>query len=97
LCLEDSAQDGTDITAIRNAFEHFEDLTIRGGLGFGRDLDGWIISYRNVMFETKELLAAARDLHRAIRAAVDPEAFQDVHGDRPLIELQTEDEIPPPR
>lgn len=31
----------------------------------------------------KDLLAAAEDLHRAIRSAVDPEAFSDFHGDHP--------------
>lgn len=40
------------------------------------------------MFGTKELLAAAEELHRAIRAAVDPEAFSDLRGDHPLIELR---------
>jgi hypothetical protein len=40
------------------------------------------------MFETKDLLAAAEDLHRDIRAAVDPEAFSDFHDDHPLIELR---------
>lgn len=34
------------------------------------------------MFQTKDLLAAAKDLHRAIRAAVDPEAFSDFRGCR---------------
>jgi hypothetical protein len=37
------------------------------------------------MFQTKELLTAAEDLHHAVRAAVDPEAFSDFHGDHPFI------------
>ena len=45
------------------------------------------------MFETKDMLAAAEDLHRAIRAAVDPEAFSDFRGDHPLIELRDPKEI----
>jgi hypothetical protein len=45
------------------------------------------------MFETKDLLAAAEDLHRDIRAAVDPEAFSDFHGDYPLIELRDPKDI----
>jgi hypothetical protein len=50
--------------------------------------DGWWISYRARMVQTKDLLAAAEDLHRAIRSAVDPEAFSDFHGDYPFIELR---------
>jgi hypothetical protein len=46
------------------------------------------ISYRDRMFQTRDLLAAARDLHRAVHAAVDPEAFSDLHGDHPFIELR---------
>jgi hypothetical protein len=45
------------------------------------------------MFETKDLLAAAEGLHRAIRTAVDPEAFSDFRGDHPLIELRDPKEI----
>ena len=55
--------------------------------------DGWWISYRDRMFETKDLLAAAEDLHRAIRATVDPEAFSDFRGDHPFIELRDPKEI----
>ncbi len=31
--------------------------------------DGWCITYKGRMFETKDLLAAATELHRAIRSA----------------------------
>jgi hypothetical protein len=41
----------------------------------------------------KDLLAAAEDLHRAIRSAVDPEAFGDFHGDHPFIELRDPEDI----
>jgi hypothetical protein len=40
------------------------------------------------MFQTQDLLAAAQHLHRAIRVAVDPEAFSDFHGEHPFIELR---------
>jgi hypothetical protein len=63
-------------------------MAIRGGLGLASGPDGWWISYRDCMFETKDLLAAAEDLHRAIRAAVDPEAFSAFHGDHLFIELR---------
>ncbi len=76
------------IACIRNDFEHGHNLAIRGGLGLASGPDGWWISYRDRMFQTKNLLAAAEDLHRAIRSAVDPEAFSDFHGDHPFIELR---------
>lgn len=81
------------IASVRNAFEHGQNLTIRGGLGLASGPDGWWISYRDRIFQTKDLLAAAEDLHRAIRAAVDPEAFSDFHGDHPFIELRDPKDI----
>jgi hypothetical protein len=78
----------TTIASVRNAFEHGQNLAIRGGLGLASGPDGWWVSYRDRMFQTKDLLAAAQDLHRAIRAAVDPEAFSDFHGGHPFIELR---------
>ena len=74
--------------SVRNALEHGENLAIRGGLGFASGPDGWWISYRGRMFQTQDLLAAAQHLHRAIRAAIDPEAFSDFHGEHPFIELR---------
>lgn len=76
------------IRSVRNALEHGQNLAIRGGLGFASGPDGWWISYRGRMFETQVLLAAAADLHGAIRAAVDPEPFSDFHGEHPFIELR---------
>ena len=76
------------IRSVRNALEHGQNLAIRGGLGFASGPDGWWISYRGRMFQTQDLLAAAQHLHRAIRAAVDPEAFSDFHGEHPFIELR---------
>jgi len=84
------------ITSIRHALEHFQNLEIRGGLGFGRGGDRWYVSYRDRMFDTQELLDAAFDLHRAIRAAVDTEAFMDFHGDHPIIELRDPADIVKP-
>jgi len=63
-------------------------LKRRGGLGLASGHDGWWITCRSRIFETKDLLAAAKDLHRAIRAAVDPEAFSDIRGGRPYVELR---------
>jgi hypothetical protein len=74
------------IAGVRNALEHGQNLAIRGGLGLASGPDGWWISYRNRMFQTKDLLTAAEELHRAVRAAVDPEAFSDFHGNHPFIE-----------
>lgn len=81
------------IASVRNAFEHGQNLAIRGGLGLASGPDGWWISYRDRMFETKDLLAAAEELHCAICAAVDPEAFSDFHGDHPFIELRDPKDI----
>jgi hypothetical protein len=97
LPLSEGEQDqAATIASVRNAFEHWQNLAIRGGLGLASGPDGWWISYRDRMFETKELLAAAEELHRAIRAAVDPEAFSDLRGDHPLIELRDPADIARP-
>jgi hypothetical protein len=53
----------TTIASVRNAFEHWQNLTNRGRLGLASGPEGWWISYRDRMFETKDLLAAAQDLH----------------------------------
>jgi hypothetical protein len=46
----------TTIASVRNAFEHGQNLAIRGGLGLASGPDGWWISYRDRMFQTKDLL-----------------------------------------
>jgi len=97
LPLSEGAQDqSATIASVRNAFEHRQNLAIRGGLGLASGPDGWWISYRDRMFQTQDLLAAAEELHRAIRAAVDPEAFSDFHGDHPFIELRDPADITRP-
>ena len=68
------------IASVRNFLEHSQNLAIRGGLGLASGTDGWWISYRDRMFQTRELLTAAEEMHHAVRAAVDPEAFSDFHG-----------------
>ena len=88
----DPSQPGT-VASVRNAFEHGQNLAIRGGLGLASGPDGWWISYRGRMFQTQDLLAAAQHLHLAIRAAIDPEAFSDFHGDHPFIELRDPKDI----
>jgi hypothetical protein len=89
LPLSEHEPDGpATIASVRHALEHGQNLAIRGGLGFASGPDGWWISYRGRMFQTQDLLAAAEDLHRAIRTAIDPEAFSDFHGDYPYVELR---------
>ena len=85
---EDKSDERATIANVRHALEHGQNLAIRGGLGFASGPDGWWISYRGRMFETKDLLAAAEGLHRAVRTAVDTEAFGDFHGDFPFVELR---------
>jgi hypothetical protein len=90
------SDDPATICSVRHSLEHFQNLEIRGGLGFGRGGDRWFVRYRDRMFDTQELLDAAFDLHRAIRAAVDTEAFMDFHGDHPIIELRDPADIVKP-
>lgn len=87
------SDDPATVASVRHALEHFQNLEIRGGLGFGRGGDRWYVSYRDRMFDTQELLDAALDLHLAIDAAVDPEAFMDFRADYPIIEVRDPAEI----
>ena len=84
------------IASVRNAFGHGQNLAVRGGLGLAGGPDGRWISYRDRMFQTKDLLAAAEELHRAVRAAVDPEAFSGFRGDHPFTELRDPADITRP-
>jgi hypothetical protein len=68
-------------------------VTFRGGLDFASGPDDWRISYCGRMSQTRDLLAATWDLHRAIRGAVDSEAFSDIHGEFPFMELRTHETI----
>jgi hypothetical protein len=79
------------VTQIRDTLEHFDDEDRRGrihGLGIGTGPDSWTITYGDLRLDTAQLVTAARDVHRAIRAVVDPEAFKDVHGGDPMVELR---------
>ena len=76
------------IMSVRHALEHGLNLERRGGLGFGTGENGWFVSYRDRIFETKDLREAARDLHLAVRKAVDPEAFADFGAGKPFLELR---------
>ncbi|MGH3261677.1 MAG: hypothetical protein ACRDNS_06760, partial [Trebonia sp.] len=69
------------VTPVRDFFEHFDEATIEGrtGLGLGTTPDQMTITYAGAMLDTQKLLTAARQVHRAIRAVVDPIAFADVH------------------
>jgi hypothetical protein len=89
------ADEPATIANIRNALEHGQNLERRGGLGFGTGPDGWYVSYRDRMVETRQLLEAACELHRSVREAIDPEAFADFHGQYPFVELRDPTELSP--
>jgi hypothetical protein len=93
---EEEQDQPATIANVRNAFENGQNLAIRGGLGLASGPDGWWVSYRNRMFRTKGLLAVAEELHRAVRAAIDPESFSDFRGDHPFIELRDPADITRP-
>jgi hypothetical protein len=80
------------VTRIRDTLEHFDDEDRRGridGLGVGTGPDSWTITYGDLHLDTAQLVTAARDVHRAIRAVVDPEAFKDAHSGHPMVELRS--------
>jgi hypothetical protein len=52
----------------------------RTGWGYGHGPQGVIMTYGRFKLDTAAAHAAAQELHRAIRAAVDLLASQDVHG-----------------
>ena len=81
------AEEPATVASVRHALEHGQNLERRGGLGFARAEEGWYVSYRDRMFDTKQLFEAGRRLHRAIRQAVDPEAFADFRGQHPIVQL----------
>jgi hypothetical protein len=50
---EDQPGSPATVASVRNALEHGQNLAIRGGLGFASGPDGWWISYRDRMFQTR--------------------------------------------
>jgi hypothetical protein len=84
------------ITSVRNALEHGQNLAIRSGLGFASGPDGWWISYRDRNIPDQGPARCSQDLHRAIRTAVDPEAFSDFRDEHPFVELRDPETIVKP-
>ena len=68
-------------TPVRDFLEHFDEARIAGrtGIGYGIGPDIVTVTYAGEIVQTDLLLEAARDLHRAVRAVVDPLATADVH------------------
>ena len=75
---------------VRDYFEHQDQATIEGrtGLGIGVTPQQLTITYAGAMLDTAVLLDACRQVHRAIRAVVDPLAVDDVHYVPPQIDLE---------
>jgi hypothetical protein len=76
------------LVEIRDSLEHFDEYAsgtgkrqlageVPGGYGYGV---GGSITYGQFVINLGEAVSAARDLHRALRQAVDQEAEQDAHG-----------------
>jgi hypothetical protein len=49
--------------------------------------DSWIVTYGEIRLDAVSLVSAAKELHRAIRAVIDPEALRDIHGSRPMVKI----------
>lgn len=77
------------VTPMRDYFEHFDEATIEGrtGLGLGTTPEQMTITYAGATLDTQKLLTAARQVHRAIRAVVDPIAIDDVHYRPALVDV----------
>lgn len=80
-----------NLTEIRHTQEHFDEYRSNvgkrqkagepaSGFGYGLSVAGGIVTYGQFKLDVGEAVAAAKDLHRAIRREVDPIASQDVHG-----------------
>ena len=81
---------------IRDTQEHFDDYgrgigrrqrkgEPRTGWGYGHGPQGVTLTYGRFKLDLGAAAAAAQELHRAIRTAVDPLASQDVHGGRDTV------------
>ncbi|MGP9018900.1 hypothetical protein ACT1U9_10850 [Streptomyces sp. BR1] len=75
------------VVDVRNVLEHLDDAAIRGlgGIGYGIGSGKFLITYNGKDLDTLKLFNAAQELHAAIRAAVDPIAARDAHGQYPII------------
>ncbi|MFI5888151.1 hypothetical protein [Streptomyces sp. NPDC051554] len=74
---------------MRNAMEHVDATAVTGsgGFGFGVSGDRVSISYAGTTVDTHTLVAAARNLHAAVRTVVDPIAVLDPHGKDPIVPI----------
>lgn len=77
------------VIPVRDFLEHFDEATIEGrtGLGLGITPEQMTITYGGARLDTLKLLTASRQVHRAIRAVVDPVAVDDVHYLPPLMDV----------
>ena len=77
------------VIPVRDYLEHRDQATIEGctGLGIGVTPKQLTITYAGATLDTAVLLGACRQVHRAIRAVVDPLAVDDVHYVPPQIDL----------
>jgi hypothetical protein len=79
------------LTDLRDTQEHFDDYWSnvgkrqkkgepQSGFGYGLNPTGAVVTYGGFTLITADAVAAAQELHRAIRRDVDPIACQDAHG-----------------
>jgi hypothetical protein len=79
------------LTDLRDTQEHFDEYFSNvgrrqkkgepiSGFGYGLNPTGAIVTYGGFTLVAQDAVAAAQDLHRAIRRVVDPIASKDVHG-----------------
>ena len=79
------------LTETRDTQEHFDEYRsnvgrrqlkgeLPAGFGYGLSASGGVVTYGPFKFNAAEAVAAAQELHRAIRRDVDPIASNDVHG-----------------
>jgi hypothetical protein len=80
-----------NLTEIRDTQEHFDEYRSNvgkrqkagepaSGFGYGLGASGGIVTYGQFKLKVGEAVAAAQELHRAIRGLVDPIASKDLHG-----------------
>lgn len=80
-----------NLTEIRDTQEHFDEYRSNvgkrqkageepSGFGYGLSAAGGIVTYGQFKLNLAMAVAAAQELHRAIRREVDPTASKDLHG-----------------
>lgn len=79
------------LTEVRDTQEHFDEYRSNvgkrqkagerpSGFGYGLSAAGGVVTYGQFKLNLAVAVAAALELHRAIRREVDPIASQDMHG-----------------